>query len=182
MISGTKRGTNLFSPADDNVRPTSDRIKETIFNMISNYIRDSNFLDLYSGSGAIGIEALSRGATKTTFVERSKNSLEILNKNLSKTKFTNDAKVYNIDVNDFFGLSKDIFDIIFLDPPYKVVNIKHVINKILDNGLLKQNAIIIVEQAKDDIVYDFFSLDTYKIKKFSSTTVVIYKFCKEVNL
>ena len=96
VISGNLRGTKLYTLEGQNTRPTLDRVKESLFNIINFEIKDSIFLDLFAGSGAIGIEAASRGASKVIMCEKSKEAANIINKNLEKTKLINQVKLYNI--------------------------------------------------------------------------------------
>ena len=98
VISGSARGLKLKSPEVLNTRPTTDRIKESLFNIISPYLYNCSFLDLFSGSGAIGIEALSRGAKDATFVEFNKNSIETIKQNINLSKFKEKSTIYNLDV------------------------------------------------------------------------------------
>ena len=97
IISGKARGTKLYTLDGENTRPTLDRVKESLFNIIQNDVRDTVFLDLFSGSGAIGLEALSRGAKKAIFCDKSKEACEFIKKNIKKTHFENDSVVYNED-------------------------------------------------------------------------------------
>ena len=100
VISGNLRGTKLYTLEGQNTRPTLDRVKESLFNIINFEIKDSIFLDLFAGSGAIGIEAASRGASKVIMCEKSKEAANIINKNLEKTKLINQVKLYNMDFKD----------------------------------------------------------------------------------
>jgi len=120
VIAGSARRLLLKTPLGDNTRPTTDRIKETLFNMIQNEVPGSVFLDLFAGSGAIGIEALSRGADYAVFVENDKNALTCIEENLKHTGLNDKAGIYKQDV--FVSLQsleyKYEFDIVFMDPPY----------------------------------------------------------------
>ncbi|ONI46650.1 16S rRNA (guanine(966)-N(2))-methyltransferase RsmD [Candidatus Epulonipiscioides saccharophilum] len=150
IISGKFRGTKLFTPDGLNTRPTTDRIKETLFNIINFDLIDSNFLDLFSGSGQIGIEALSRGATKVTFVEKNKVAYEILEKNLSKIRLQNSTKTYKIDIHEALKLinqQKENFDIIFMDPPYHYPELKQIVDFLLTNDILSKGGKLIIENA-----------------------------------
>ena len=119
VIAGSAKRLQLKTIEGMDTRPTTDRIKETLFNMISAYIADSNFLDLFSGSGAIGIEALSRGAACAVFVEQSKKAMECIKENLRYTKLADKAEVYETDVLNALNRleGKKTFDYIFMDPP-----------------------------------------------------------------
>ena len=121
IISGSKRGMLLETPEGMDTRPTSDRIKETLFNMISFDIYDSRFLDLFSGSGQMGIEALSRGASEAVFIEKDKNAIRCIEKNIQKAKLNDTAKLYKDDVFSTIARIKDVpaFDIIFMEDVYE---------------------------------------------------------------
>lgn len=119
VIAGTARSLPLKTPAGPDTRPTTDRIKETLFNMLQPYLPDAVFVDLFSGSGGIGIEALSRGARHAYFVENDKRALACIVENLQFTKFTEQATVLRQDaVSALYGIHEHAVDVIFMDPPY----------------------------------------------------------------
>lgn len=146
VISGSARGTVLHSIEDISTRPTLDRVKESLFNIIQNYIEDTTVLDLFAGSGAIGIEFLSRRAKQVYFCDKSSKAVAMIEKNLEKTKLKEKAIVYNKDYIDCINTVKNIkFDIIFLDPPYKEEFALDAIEKISNLQLLKEDGTIIIE-------------------------------------
>jgi len=146
VISGSARGTVLHSIEDISTRPTLDRVKESLFNIIQNDIEDTTVLDLFAGSGAIGIEFLSRRAKQVYFCDKSSKDVAMIEKNLEKTKLKEKAIVYNKDYIDCINTVKNIkFDIIFLDPPYKEEFALDAIEKISNLQLLKDDGIIIIE-------------------------------------
>jgi len=146
VISGSARGTVLHSIEDISTRPTLDRVKESLFNIIQNNIEDTTVLDLFAGSGAIGIEFLSRRAKQVYFCDKSSKAVAMIEKNLEKTKLKEKAIVYNKDYIDCINTVKNIkFDIIFLDPPYKEEFALDAIEKISNLQLLKDDGIIIIE-------------------------------------
>lgn len=118
VITGTARGMKLKTLDNMNVRPTSDKVKESIFSIIHFDIEGSSVLDLFSGSGQLGIEALSRGAKYATFVDKSRESIEITKQNLMSTKLMSNARVTMMNAVDFLKATKSEFDIALLDPPY----------------------------------------------------------------
>lgn len=118
VITGTARGKRLSTLEGIDVRPTSDRVKEAIFSIIHFDIEGSTVLDLFSGSGQLGIEALSRGAKYATFVDKSRNSVEITKQNLMETGLMSNSRVTTMDAVDFLNGTKSEFDIALLDPPY----------------------------------------------------------------
>lgn len=174
VISGKCRGTLLVSPDGTGTRPTLDRIKETLFNIIAFDIPECRFLDLFSGSGAIGIEALSRGAELVSFVEKDKQALAVLYQNLDKTRLKNQAHIYGCDVFEALIALKNTsrpFDIIFLDPPYAMAGIEDVLQLILSNELLKDEGYIILERSTNTIVSLPQNLVLWKEKTYKTTTL-----------
>ena len=146
VISGTARGTKLFTLEGEETRPTLDRVRESVFNIIQSDIRDADFLDLFSGSGAISIEAASRGARKVVACERSKRTIDIIKKNIEKTHLEEKIEVCNMDYKECLKkLENHKFDLIYLDPPYKTDYAYISIEYLLKNGLLKNTTKIIVE-------------------------------------
>lgn len=119
VITGIARGKRLVTPQGLDVRPTSDRVKEAIFSALQFDIEGRRILDLFAGSGQLGIEALSRGAESATFVDMSSASVKIIKQNLEITGFDGCSKVYTSDYSSFTAMCRDSFDIVFLDPPYK---------------------------------------------------------------
>ena len=122
IIAGTKRGVHLASFKSRNVRPTTDRTKEVIFNVLRNHVEGSHVLDIFSGTGSLGIEALSRGAAKAVFIDNDKNSNKILRENLNKSDFLNSSKVLTLPAKHSLKKLSTMgqkFDLIFADPPYK---------------------------------------------------------------
>lgn len=148
VISGKARRLQLKTPEGFETRPTTDRIKETLFNMINNYLYNCIFIDFFAGSGAIGIEALSRGAEKCFFIENNKNAAEIIASNLKFTRLSDNCIILEKDVIDAVNLliKKNITaDIIFMDPPYNKELEKKVLLHIKDTGIVDYNTMVIVE-------------------------------------
>jgi 16S rRNA (guanine966-N2)-methyltransferase len=120
VIAGTARGITLRAPKDRSTRPITDRVKETLFAILGDRVPGARVLDLYAGSGAIGIEALSRGAARADFVERGRAALDVLRANLERTGLDADAGVHPVDVERFLAAAGDAeWDLAFLDPPYE---------------------------------------------------------------
>lgn len=151
IIAGKFKGRSLITMKDQSIRPTTDRVKESIFNLIQGYVEDAKVLDLFAGSGALGIEALSRGAESVTFADRSNDSIETVNTNLKKVSGKiNIIRKDFLSTIDYLSARKEKFDIIFLDPPYKQGLDKAAIDKIDEAGILAEDGIIVVERARDD--------------------------------
>ena len=119
VITGSARGRRLETLEGEDVRPTTDRIKEAIFSIIQFQTEGRSFLDLFAGSGQMGIEALSRGAAEAVFVDSAKRSVEVVKRNLKATGLERDAKVFQADFRSFLSMNSRRFDIVFLDPPYR---------------------------------------------------------------
>ena len=151
IIAGTYRGRNLKSPPSMQVRPTSDRLRETLFNVLAPRIRDVRFLDLCAGSGAVGIEALSRGAVHATFVDRSRKMCGLIEANLDLCRIPEDeTEVVNAEASDFLhqSLARNAlpWDIVFFDPPYQQYYLR-VLNFLGAHAekLLTSDALVIAE-------------------------------------
>lgn len=144
IVSGKYRGRKLNSPKNNDVRPTSDMIKESVFNIIQNNIPDCRFLDLFAGSGAIGIEALSRGAKEVVFVDNNKESLAVVKSNLEL--IGESAKIINKDYSNALAvLQGQAFDIIYIDPPFVFKDIKGILTLIDKYNVLSDTGIVVYE-------------------------------------
>lgn len=173
VISGKYKGRELRGFDIDGTRPTMDRVKESMFAMIQDKINGSVCLDLFAGSGALGIEAISNGSSKTYFVDNSKEAINILKYNLSKVD--DNYEIINNDYNKALKHFKDNnvkFDIVLLDPPYQKLYINKIITSIIDNELLNRNGIIVTEYEQERIDNEHIKL--LKEKKYGAKTVGIY--------
>lgn len=157
VIAGIARGMHLKTPDGLDTRPTQDRIKETLFNMLQSYMADCVFVDLFSGSGGIGIEALSRGAKKAYFVENAKEALGCIEANLKFTKLAEKAMVLKTDaISSLHHIFEKEVDVIFMDPPYNQDYEKKVLTCLKDMKFVTEDTIIIVEASLET---DFSYLD-----------------------
>ena len=146
IISGKARGTKLYTLEGMNTRPTLDRVKESIFNIIQSEIDGAKILDLFAGSGAIGLECLSRGAEKAVLCDKSKEAIEIIKKNIEKTHMEEKTQVFNTDFETCLeNVKNQQFDIVYLDPPYATDYILKSLKKIIELGIVKKESIIIME-------------------------------------
>lgn len=174
VISGTARGHNLKAPEGMDTRPTTDRIKETLFNIIARDLLDCKFLDLFSGTGAIGIEALSRGAEEAVFVDFSLESKKIIDYNLEHTKLKEKAKVYSQKVSEVvekLSRNGEKFDIIFMDPPYKKGLADETLKLIKEKEILAEDGYIIVEHETVGELKIPEGFQIFKEKEYRKTTM-----------
>ena len=157
IIAGKLKGSTLNTPKNKNTRPLKDLARESIFNLlthsnkISLQLEKSNVLDLYSGTGSFGLECLSRQADRVCFIEKKKDTVEILKKNIEKLKVKNKIKIFFNDIFEVIekqNISQSKFDLIFCDPPFKDTNTKKLIELIFNKNLLNKNGIIILHRNK----------------------------------
>lgn len=172
VIAGTRRSMPLKTIDGLATRPTQDRTKETLFNVIQNDVPGSMFLDLFSGSGAIAVEALSRGAKKAYLVENSREAAACIRDNLTFTKLSDDAVLMETDALTALRRleGKAVFDIIFMDPPYNHGYEREVLSYLSDSKLIDEYSIIVVE-ASNETGFDYLDglgFTAYKIKKYKN--------------
>ena len=175
VISGKYKGKKLIGFDIDGTRPTMDRVKESLFGIIQDYIKGSAILDLFAGSGSLGIEALSNGADSCYFFD---NNIELVNIIKKNTIDMNGVHIMKSDYKNSLEMLKNSnikFDIIFLDPPYKLNLINDCLERIYNNNLLNKDGIIVCEYENENINTDKF--DLIKEKKYGSKNIKIYK-CK----
>jgi RNA methyltransferase, rsmD family len=173
VIAGIARSVPLITPKGLETRPTSDQIKETLFNMLQGYTEGANFLDLYAGSGQIGIEALSRGAEFAAFVEKSDEAVKCIKANIDKTKFADKSMILKLEVLSgirTLELEKKRFDIVFLDPPYNQGLEQGILTALVGSAILNDEVIIIVEASKntDFSFVDYLGLKIVKDKIYKN--------------
>lgn len=173
IIGGKHKGRILKSFKGDDIRPTGDRAKESLFNILNQKICGASFLDLFSGTGAVGIEALSRGAKQVTLVDESKESVNIAKSNLAMIKET--ANVVTASAEHFLLTTADKFDIIFLDPPYLYRNTNALLKTIFERDLLKNGGIIVYEHKNDYTNFSTEFFDIYDIRKYG---IAVFEFLR----
>lgn len=174
VITGEARGRRLETLEGADVRPTTDKVKEAIFSAIQFDIQGRKFLDLFAGSGQMGIEALSRGAESATFVDSSRKAIDVVRKNLNTVGFYSRAKVIHTDSLSFLNMNSDDFDIVFLDPPYGNGTLQEALPVVAEN--MKKTGIIIAESNENDTIlqnYGDFVLD--RERRYGKIRVSIYR-------
>ena len=176
VISGKARGVNLKTPEGVLTRPTIDRVKEALFSIINFDIPASNVLDLFGGTGQLGIEALSRGAKSAVFVDQREDACKLIKENLKRTKLEQDAKVVRMDYLDYLKRCKEKFDIIFLDPPYAEVFLENALKCITEIDILQSGGIIVAERPLGkDLPWDFEGYTRSKDYKYGKVLLTIYR-------
>ena len=178
VISGKLKGRVIDGYNIEGTRPTMDRVKESIFSMIQDKVFGSIVLDLFSGSGTYGIEAISNYATKVYFNDYNKECIKVIKKNLDKFNVLNQSIVYNLDYKKCLNVLKNDkvkLDLVFLDPPYKL----HVINDILEyltnNNLLNQDAVVVCEFESESVKDNYKNIYKIKDRRYGTKKVYIYK-------
>ena len=173
VVGGKFRGKKLKSFEGQDIRPTSDRAKEALFNILNLKINGASFLDLFCGTGSIGIEAISRGAERVVFTDVNLNSVKLTNENLKGVK--QEIKALKIDAKDYLSSCKESFDIIFLDPPYAYDQVEVLVRLIAKNNLLNKDGIIIYEHKEDRQSQNFDGVELYDVRKYGIAIFDFYK-------
>lgn len=161
IVAGKFKSRIINAPLGDNTRPSSDKTRQAIFNVIAPYVYDANVLDIFSGSGALAIEAISRGAKKATLIDNNVDAIKCIKNNISTLKINEQCNVIYDDYKVIENLNES-FDIILLDPPYKLNVIDEIIKIIEDNKLLNENGIIVFESDQEHVIN--YEVNGYVIK------------------
>ncbi len=177
VITGSARGVRLRTLPGNDVRPTTEKVKEAIFSAIHFELENSCVLDLFAGCGQMGIEALSRGAASAVFCDNSKDSVDIINENLKNCKFLNEAKVIKSDFSVFLTTTTDKFDFCFLDPPYYEGHYDKALS--LLSGVIKNGGKVLCEHPDSVKLPDNFG-NLKKIKDYRFSKIIVTKYVLEV--
>ena len=176
VITGKARGINLKTPEGLQTRPTADRVKEALFSIIQFDIPGARVLDLFGGTGQLGIEALSRGAKSATFVDASNTACNLIRENLKRTRLQEESRVICSDYLAFLGRCSEKYDIIFLDPPYAEVFLENALNRITEIDILQSGGIIITERPLEkELSMDFTGYSRSKDYKYGKVLLTIYR-------
>jgi len=176
VISGKARGVQLKTPDGLQTRPTIDRVKEALFSIIQFDIPTAKVLDLFGGTGQLGIEALSRGAKSAVFVDAQETACRLIKENLRRTRLEQDAKVVRADYMDYLKRSKETFDIIFLDPPYAEVFLENALKCITEIDILQSGGIIVAERPLGkELPWEFDGYTRSKDYKYGKVLLTIYR-------
>jgi len=175
ITGGFLKGRYINSIDGDNTRPTSSKVRESIFNILGDRIIDSLFLDLFAGTGLVGIEAISRGASKSFLVEKDFSAYKILKKNLTLLNIENNTELHKTNANDFLRKSNQVFDLIYIDPPYRSNCYEETLKIIYERAdIIHGNGIIIIEHGTK-IPISFLEFDLIKTYKYGDTSISLIK-------
>jgi len=176
VITGKARGVALKTPDGMATRPTTDRVKEALFSIIQFDIPCKRVLDLFAGTGQLGIEALSRGADSAFFVDEREDACRLVRENLKRTRLEANARVIRSDYMAFLRTCKEKFDIIFLDPPYAEVFLENALKMITEIDILQSSGIIVTERpVGKDLLFDFPGFSRSKDYKYAKSILTIYR-------
>lgn len=180
IIAGKARGRKLIPPATMETRPTLDRVKESMFSIIQNYIPEAVVVDVFAGTGSLGLEAASRGAKEVYLVDRSKDAFSLLKQNIENLKFGDICYPLNKDSYEALRYLADknkLFDIIFIDPPYCREMIPEAIKIIYDKKILNKDGIIVTKIDSIEEIYEGYKdICLIKSRKYGNTTICLYKY------
>ena len=176
VITGKARGVTLKTPEGLQTRPTTDRVKEALFSIIQFDIPAASVLDLFGGTGQLGIEALSRGAKRAVFVDESDKACRLIQENLRRTRMEGEGTVVRGDYLAYLSRCREKFDIIFLDPPYAEVFLENALKRITEIDILQSGGIIVTERPLGkELPYEFEGYTRSKDYKYGNTLITLYR-------
>ena len=176
VISGKARGVTLMTPKGEQTRPTTDRVKEALFSIIQFDLPGSKVLDLFGGTGQLGIEAISRGAKHAVFVDAREDACRLIKENLNRARMETEATVVRSDYLQYLNRCRDTFDIIILDPPYAEVFLENALKIITEIDILQSGGIIIAERPLGkDLPWDFPGFTRSKDYKYGQILLTLYR-------
>ncbi|MCQ2476599.1 MAG: 16S rRNA (guanine(966)-N(2))-methyltransferase RsmD [Clostridia bacterium] len=174
VITGTARGMSLKTLEGETTRPTTEKVKEAVFSAIQFEIEGRRVLDLFAGSGQMGIEALSRGAESAVFVDADKNAIKIVKENVEKTRLNEKAQIMQMDALGFLNMNIRKFDLVFLDPPYSTGLLEKALKNVAD--FVAEGGVVICEHPfSDELPEENEGLIRYRSYKYGKTAVTIYR-------
>lgn len=176
VIAGKARGVQLKTPEGLQTRPTTDRVKEALFSIIQFDIPGTRVLDLFGGTGQLGIEALSRGAKSVVFVDAEKKPCALIKENLRRCRMENDGIVIRSDYLEYLNRCREIFDIVFLDPPYAEVFLENSLKKLTEIDILQSGGIIVAERpVGKELPWDYPGFSRSRDYKYGKTLLTLYR-------
>jgi 16S rRNA (guanine(966)-N(2))-methyltransferase RsmD len=173
VLSGKYKGKKLISSTDKSIRPTTNKIKEFIFNILQDFCKDKFIADIFCGSGSLGIESLSRDSRYVVFVDNSVNSINVLKKNISQINLESEKfQIINNDAIAFSTQTKNKFDLLFIDPPFHYPPLNDLIVSIFNNRILKKNGILVIEhEISNTVNFDKNLFEILKQKKIGRSMI-----------
>lgn len=175
VTGGVLKGRYINSIDGDNTRPTSSKVREAIFNILSDRIINSKFLDLFAGTGLVGIEALSRGSLKSFFIEKDFNAYKVLKKNINTLELENKSEAFKTNANLFLNKTDENFDLVYIDPPYKSNSYNDVLQLFSEKKSLLNNESILILEHSTKINLDFLDFELIKSYKYGDTSISLLK-------
>lgn len=174
IIAGSKRGKNLISPEGSEVRPTTNMVKESVFNILQFGVEGRRFLDLFAGSGQMGLEALSRGAREAVFVDSSRDSVRIIEKNIEAAGFGDSSRVVSSDFAGYLRSERGTFDIAFIDPPYREGLMERALELTVDR--MAPGGIILCEHgSREELPERMGRFVKHKVYRYGKTSITAYR-------
>ena len=175
ITGGIGKGRKLRVPTGDEVRPTSDKVKQALFNILGDLVTGAVFLDLYAGAGSVGLEALSRGADRAVFVDSSRESLQAIKVNIDQLGFNDRAQIVDSKARAYLGRKSGPFDLVFMDPPY-ADELQPLLDLIGKAGILKPDAVVIAEHVKKQSSPERAGMLTlYRVARYGDTVLAFYR-------
>lgn len=175
IISGIRRGHKLLEFEGSDIRPTTDRVKESVFNLIQSFVPDAVCLDMFAGSGALSMEALSRGARYSVLTDTDFRAVDIIKRNALSLGFSERCEIKNTSCFDYMARTEKRFDIIFLDPPYNKGLIEPALCAVVQNNILSEGGIAVLESDNTDFCGEVDGLEIYRQRKYGRTYITVYK-------
>lgn len=176
VISGTAKGVSLKTPTGMETRPTTDRVKEAVFSIIQFHLPGARILDLFGGTGQLGIEGLSRGAKTAVFVDRREEACALIRENLRRAKLETNARVVRSDYSAYLNRANEKFDIIFLDPPYGEDFLENALKRITEIDILQSGGIIVAERPLGkELSLEFPGFSKSRDYKYGNTLIALYQ-------
>ena len=176
VITGKARGINLKTPEGLQTRPTTDRVKEAMFSIIHFDVPGAKVLDLFGGTGQLGIEALSRGASTAVFIDAREEACKLIRENLKRTKLEQHGRVVRADYLEYIRRCREKFDIILLDPPYAEVFLENALKAITEIDILQSGGIIVAERpVEKELPFEFAGYTHSKDYKYGKTLLTLYR-------
>ena len=181
IIAGELKGRKLTTPRDYNVRPTAEKVREAVFSMLQIYIPDAVVLDLFAGTGSLGLEALSRGARRAYFVDRDRQSIALVRSNVKACGMEDRSVILCADYSSVIGRIHDKIDVVFLDPPYQAGLMEDCLRKLADSEILPEGGIIVAEHGREELLPESLScLQQIRDRKYGKVRVSVYEKQEEI--